>query len=419
MQKILFSFIGNTDPYGKLHNEKLSEGAIIRLQRKFSFDRLIIFLTFNENDKKGLENKGLLQEVFKEEFSNTKISIIETEVHNPTSHAEIMTKITPLWEAMLDQNPNDEYFFNASSGTPQLKIFGQLFAQKHPLNIQVFTVADPTQKEEDQPEIEQLDFSFLDEHFLKYSLKNYLSRANFLLMSEIFKSLKQKSVLAEKKSFYAACQNLFEAYHLWDSFRFSDAEKVWNQIPPDFIQKHPILIDQKKYLGKLINAQKQDAPETLTELFFNMQRRSAQGQYIDIVARFWRLWEGILNEMGAKHKSDWEKEFAPFLENLRWEKAPISTKLKFLEKKEPDFFQKLKNKGYGEDLLDMPQGNKKSKLLKDKRNFSIVAHGMEGIEQKDAEKSLEIAEFLIRLELKNIKNPLDLQILQKWILSFY
>ncbi len=405
MKKILITFIGNTDPYGA----EGTKGAILVLQKEFSFDEIFVLPTQTQNIQ---DNADLLKDAFEEEkIGIPNIKIIQTTIQNPVSYPEIFPKATNIFEKIIEQNKDNEIFFNASSGTPQLKLFGQLFADQSDVPIQILVVNDPRKLQEGQNHIDELDLSFLESHFLKKSIGKLLENSEFLRIAESFEKLAQKTLLPEKKEKFQQFSKLFRAYHFWDLFQFQEAETIWKKNSNTFLTKILEISNQKEILGKLINSHQSETKESMWELFYNMERREKQGNYIDVVSRFWRIWEGVLDIEIEKRKEDWGKYQK---ENLKEKQNPsMGDKVKYLNDCKIQLFDKIKSKRWRNELLDAPKKDKNSKLLKDKRNSSIAAHGMRGIAQEDAKKSLKIAESLLKEIFGKVENVLDAEKLKK------
>ena len=150
------------------------------------------------------------------------------------------------------------------------------------------------------------------------------------------------------------------------------------------------------------------------DLYFNMKRAFARGNYVDVLSRFWRLREGMMNfrllvnfcldSRALLNKARDEKEAeraanlevlknSPYAERVNWEKSRIKTE---------DGLRSLS------DILcglfhdhELERFNKKFQWkfenLRQVRNTTIVAHGMSPVKKEDVEDCITIGKEIVEL----------------------
>jgi hypothetical protein len=185
---------------------------------------------------------------------------------------------------------------------------------------------------------------------------------------------------------------MWDLLHYYEAYqRLNSIERRWRDTV-DAGDIAVILRKQADFLSHLKSESEKETPENLVDILFNAERCFARKAYTDTLARFWRIYEGILyyrlrEEYGIEPRniasgkklslSEADKELRtlqdqPFLNVLK-------TSLKAMRKSSQ---QEIKVEGLLEEL-------------REKRNSSVVAHGMKPVSEEDAANSITAAKALL------------------------
>ena len=206
-----------------------------------------------------------------------------------------------------------------------------------------------------------------------------------------------KQIVADEKVEYY--MGIVHAYDAWDKFNHKKAQ----QNLKDYKEK--IFYDNKFFLHELENAKIKEE-YLIPDLINNAKRRMREGKYDDAVARLYRC-----VEMVAQYKLKKDYNLNPSEINiLDLRSKPIENIEKYEYKQDKNGMIKLALMEDYKLLTDLKDDlgkaieDKDLKELLEKRNLSILAHGITPIKKKDAEKlmekTIEIAKVVDKLDEK-------------------
>ena len=202
----------------------------------------------------------------------------------------------------------------------------------------------------------------------------------------------------EKREYW---KQMIEAYDLWDKFKHEESFAILRCIKGEKLNMN------KEFLGRLVHEKNNYRKYIylLVDLLNNAKRRIEETKYDDAVARLYRTIELIAQieldklDLIDKEKLRKDKTFVldpEKLENML-DKKTMEKLIKYREEK--DLTEgKIKiglHKSYdllssiGHDLGKKFEEDKQLFDLLSKRNKSILAHGVESVEKKTAEKLLK------------------------------
>lgn len=181
------------------------------------------------------------------------------------------------------------------------------------------------------------------------------------------------------------------AYLEWDRFNHSRSMEYLQDLNKSELAKLGVDISKnKKFLGILINAREKFHPHHIIDLLSNAKRRSEEGKYDDAIARLYRLIELIAQYQLLKHGID--------TSNVDIEKVPRELKEKYERRRNEkgkiriglfEDYELLKS--LGEELGHKFETSKELHDMLEKRNNSILAHGLASINKNIYDKFFKYA----------------------------
>lgn len=175
-------------------------------------------------------------------------------------------------------------------------------------------------------------------------------------------------------------EHLSEAFASWDRFDHEGAKKIIDTYRAKFAPDHINWLDSIKYLT--MNDSERQEPARLLDLWFNALRRAEQKRFDDAVARLYRLVEWTAQWILKKHcgidTSDIPEDKIPHESSISQNKEG---------KYQAGLIQAWQLIGYLRPESRPGKFSKENlKTLKDKmkiRNFSILAHGYQPIDEQN------------------------------------
>ncbi|MCR4429300.1 MAG: hypothetical protein NUV68_08225 [Caldiserica bacterium] len=425
-KKILFSFVGKQDPISQKNGE---EGSILTLVRYLKPDRLYLFPSGrgpsgSENEAENTEtNAEQLKKQIEENPESfnpgLKVKIIPIFFKDPTDYQEILEKTRESIRTILENSipENLEIHLNCSSGTPQQKSAWLIFAASRFFDstYKIWQVVEPRFQHEGN-RVKEIKIDFLEEEISFQRMVKLFKNNLFLSAKEEAESLSRLTTNWERRNKIRILARLFEAYHLWDAIRYQEAWKKLNHIYaeikniPDFCELETFIKNQIAELERISETPREN-PSNLRDLYFNASRCFQKGEYADTLARFWRLYEGLLYyrlrkfeiEPNDVQNSPGEKKDLVVNYLQKCNSKPDST-LKINRAQAPGVLTEVLNDSLLKELLEEripPEIGKPNKLKEiieemiQKRNKSIVAHGMNPVREQEAEKAIKVARYLM------------------------
>ncbi|KUK39803.1 MAG: hypothetical protein XD68_0652 [Synergistales bacterium 54_24] len=406
MREVLISFVGNQDPISKNTKEF---GAVITLCQHLKPDIVYLMPTAkgvgicSSTEDNAKETAEYLSELRDEISPGVVCYIRPILVSDPTDFQELLPSIRENIDNILNELKREgedfELHLNCSSGTPQMcACFYVLAHAGRLLSPHLWQVRNPKATQPGEDRVCEIKLKFLEEESIIGRLRHYLDGYHFEIMSIECQSLSEISVYSGRRNVAELVARALKAYSMWDLLHYREAYQRLNSIERrwrDTVDAGDIAVILRKqadFLSHLKSESEKETPENLVDILFNAERCFARKAYTDTLARFWRIYEGILyyrlrEEYGIEPRNiasgkklslfEADKELRtlqdqPFLNVLK-------TSLKAMRKSSQ---QEIKV----EDLLEE---------LREKRNSSVVAHGMKPVSEEDAANSITVAKALL------------------------
>lgn len=429
--RILVSYVGNNDPYGKT-DPKTGEpttGPILsildHLQAEGRLpDRTILLVTESHDREFPLLDGGTArhrQDGMEAQAKKVR-EAIAARYSPPITVQEVPLRVNPadldeVIEATLKGlkgqiNPEDEVHINVSSGTPAMSAAIVFLADSgHILCHFVWQSLDPTKLPSRACRIKQVNLAYLSEGDRLSRALSFLQSMAFAYAEEAFRELERNTFIFERRPKAEASAKLMEAYTLWDHASFGKALKALEEAEQAFERlggwgRILHLEEQLKVLEQVAR-DCQTGRETqaiLEDMYAAIERKARSGQLINLPTRARRLYEGILNfllyESGLE-ASDWE-ELGEKMKEL-WDLA-AEGQLTLLGSDEDEQKEKLK-------MLKA-----RYNAFSGARNQSYEVHGLGGISESLAKETLDAVREMMRLifpESRLAGHPFSPQALDK------
>ena len=413
--KLLLSFVGEQDPFSNNTNE---EGSIVTLCRMLKPDRVVLFPSDSGRDDGDTQkNAEATAYWLTTELSPApEVSCMPLSLANPTDYAQILPQLHGRLKtlASLLQAEDTVSCLNFSSGTPQMKSVWLLLANSGMFqNCQLWQVLNPTFVGAGEDRCRELSLTFLEEEEIIGRLDVFAGQFLFRHIADDMGRLRNISLHQDRKEKAELLRQLFLAYQAWDLIQYQKAYEVLEvaltkQAAAKTHPLHSLLKGQLDYLRKLKNAGKRETPENLCDLFHNAKRLYVKGIYTDALARFWRVFEGLLYYR-LREKYGIEPTDPPSSRNaknlaLLTETFPEADRFNFaigfnkahvlLEEKfrDADYCGYLQQTGKFRSGTETVAGAVRTLRLG--RNDSMAAHGMKPVTQEEVMDASRILETL-------------------------
>lgn len=124
---ILLTCVGDTDPIRDLH-----DGSMLHILRHYSIDIAYVYLS-EQMAKKEDEDHRYTKAIYYV-APNTEVHLVKTDVTTPHK-LDSLTELSELYYELVRQYPEDTFYLNLSSGTPQMKMLMFLYSMERQNNI--------------------------------------------------------------------------------------------------------------------------------------------------------------------------------------------------------------------------------------------------------------------------------------------
>jgi hypothetical protein len=190
------------------------------------------------------------------------------------------------------------------------------------------------------------------------------------------------------------------AYSAWDKFQHDTAFKALKSL------RSPEFNKNKSFLGKLLNAEEKE-PYWIADLINNAKRRGdIEHKFDDAVARLYRTVELIAQfRLRKEHKIEPSKLYSeqiPSSLREKWGLTGTDEKIKIGLEKDYELLA-AKEDIIGKKFIE----DAELRSLLSKRNFSILAHGLEPLNKKTYRKLLSKTIDLAQLTITNLNHDLE------------
>lgn len=238
-------------------------------------------------------------------------------------------------------------------------------------------------------------------------VKNLFNLYQFDACVRVLESLKKLTVKSELVNKIEDYEILAKAYSAWDKFDHEGALNILRGLKRDFID----VSNNKKFLNLLIKAERREE-YLIPDLINNVERRMEEGKYDDAVARLYRCIEMIAQyrlkekyEIDSSDVDTWRLKADLGLEEKiveKYEKKRDNDKIKLALNEDLELLKDL-----GDELGKL----KDDKLLQDllsKRNYSILAHGIQPIGKETATKFYDMVVKIAQKVIDDLEEKMEL-----------
>ena len=432
--RVLFSLVGKRDPYSETPPDQPPgldaegtlydyEGSVLTVCRKVRPDILYLFPSGrdgatppdNHTQDKAEEIKAIVKEWT---GGPTACEVRPLNVANPANVEEVYgcfkDRVLTIIEELMRNRPDGlaayKFFVDTTSGTPQMSEAARLYLAN--------SLLDPTYCQCLHPDRlqggERVVFpdSKLPELVLLKQIDNNVDGYQFHSLVGDCESLNGMTKVTQRQTIARMLKPAFEAYEAMDFMQYNRAFLKISQLhdlfdPIHFPRINAIMEAQKDFLEQVKEQQVDENVYNLVDLYFNMERAFARGNYVDVLARFWRLREGMMYYRLRNIYGIDQHDFAD-PPNLG---ALVRTLVQDFHDDELNRFEHRFNNVERCVYIDPHDGEEKEmgvlKRLRLARNYSIVAHGMAPVQEEEAKMCLKIGKEIIKLIPEVPESPGD------------
>lgn len=423
--KVLLSFVGKQDPLSEKTNE---EGAVVTLCRHLRPEAVYLFPSARALGVKSSteEEAEMTREWLKEILPEANCFVRPLALTDPTDFAQLLPAVKEAVAGVLQElsllPPPHEIYLNCSSGTSQMQACWYVLANAGYLpGAELWQARNPQDMLPTQARVQRIEVTFMEE-------ENILARIRRSLPGYWFQSIAQECAHLAEISLYAGRRALaemlaraFTAYGCWDLLQYREAydrlaalARRW-QNTTDAGAAARILEAQAAYLKQLAGEESRETPANLVDLYFNAGRCLERQAYTDTVARFWRLYEGVLylrlrEKWGIEPttlETSRDRGNLQSLENWLAARGGPGVRRLDLAKADKALQEALNDRGFQQAINQSIKAQRANSWeetrlaalleeLRQKRNLSMVAHGMKPVGAEDAANALRAAAILLQ-----------------------
>ena len=475
-KKVLLSFVGGRDPYNDKNNKeehsldivpenveprpKNEWGSILTICEHIQPDIVYLFPSCKEknpgNNTNTEENAEKVKAILMKnrgERSSFLCKILPLDIQDATDFEEISVEMEKKIDAVLQELGDIaryEFHLNCSSGTQQMAAVGYVFANSGKIpEIKRWQCKDPERLRPREERLREINTAFLDESIYRKRIEAGMNRLAFLSVKENSATLSKIAGSEKQRQIGTLLSQVFDAYLFMDVLRYQDAYVTLRNVEqhPDFgglmnAELKDILKEQVETLKILQEGSIKETPQNLVDLYFNMQRCFERGNYADVLARFWRMGEGSLyyrleskwgiNPRDLNNSSN-KNSLAILRQESRYQPTRHRKEFIGFEGGRKALLEVFKDKAY----IEMWKSYTKEQYypskkvwdenriisLINKRNDSIVAHGMRPVLKENAEDCLPIAEAMLLALVPDAEQrireyPFKKELIERWMTLF-
>ncbi len=427
--KILVSPIGLSDP---VSDRRPGEGPTLTLCRHLRPDIVFLLPTADRPDVKdstyerGEKTKEQLEAI----LPNTEVYIRALDVSDPTDFSQILPQLRLSINSISEQTqsyPEREFFINVSSSTPQIQAACLLAVSSGLLPAKALQVADPRYAPEGE-RVREVPVTLLQEEEQIDRVARLFQRYLFDACIEELKSLERLTSSRGRRDAAENWRLLCQAYAALDRLDYEHSYREMSSLTErvvgtsEYHSVAPPLAEQLSTLEELKDSTEQENQLILTDIYHNACRRFQQGNFADTLARIWRVIEGGmfyylrenygieptgLNKSSCTQGSESSSNLAA--DKINGLMAEGKKYLSFESSR--TMLEDLKDEAFCDFLVEKVtlQGRTKQigglmKSVQERRNYSVIAHGVKPVQEETAQMGLGVAgcflHFLFpRLEL--------------------
>lgn len=338
MARVLVSYVGSNDPYGREDpgTGEPTAGPILsildHLQDQGKLPQRVILLVTETHEREfplqaggkarhrqeGMEGQaeGLREAIAQRYSAPIQVEEIPLRV-NPADLDEVIKATLEGLRGRLD--PQDEVHVNVSSGTQAMSAAIVFLADSgHILHHYVWQSLDPTKLPPGAIRIKPVNLAYLSEGDRLNRALNLLRAMAFDHAEGAFKEITENTLIPERRPKAEAAARLMRAYRLWDLADFEGALDTFKGIEgllrsssesgsesesgrgEELLEgwAHlPYLRDQEELLEQLAEDCRtgRETRALLEDMYAGIERRRRSGHLINIPTRARRLYEGLMN----------------------------------------------------------------------------------------------------------------------------
>jgi hypothetical protein len=424
-KKVLLSFVGDRDPYPSswqrlkyfIKTGKANEGSVLTLCRVLRPDKVYLFPS---RQKPGLTsstegNAIAVKKILKQILPSSECEIFSLDIERandlPGIYKSFRENVLKVVEGL---GPLDEYEFslNTSSGTQQMSQAAQLYLSTSPLQARYYQCSAPQFVQKREERVRLVSATPIEETALLKQIQDNVARFQFHLLVADCKRLINISPLKERKVIANILSRAFQAYESLEQMEYRNAynsiQAVQDTMKMTLLPQHliKILDAQKKFLGSLQDEKEEESVHNLTDLYFNICRAFGRGNYADVLARFWRLREGMLyyrlqacygvnirnlNQANPNVQSiSHNKTFNGHIVDNRINASSMGLFVNILISLKDTVLEKFERQ-------HDHRGDGKLNRVRETRNHTFIAHGMKPVTKEDAVVCVKLAEEILPL----------------------
>ncbi|MEW5920391.1 MAG: RNA repair transcriptional activator RtcR family protein [Bacillota bacterium] len=404
--KVLLSMVGNRDPYAACtQTGSLSEGSILTLCRHIQPDIVFLFPSaaqLAEKTSNTQVNAEKTREALLVLWPDIKVLLYPLGLPDPTDYRQVLHLMEQMVGSVRQQAQKElglkvEYHINISSGTPQMQACWLLLVNGGRLKAKVWQVIAPQWQKGPEARCRVVETEFVEEQNKISRVQNFFANYYFKAAQDELELLALSTYLPQRAFLAEEMAKVCEAYHHWDLFQHEKAQSLLTDVSknlsrfPDMSQLNNKFKAQIETLQLIISSRDKESEINLLDLFHNAQRRRSAQQYVDCLARFKRLYEGCQNffirselqiDPTPKYRNQphWVKEIVQkqpdaYLVLSDWERILMAKKKRF---------------PVSEHLAN------EIREYNEKRNKSIVGHGMGSVREEDAQLAMKLARKILQ-----------------------
>lgn len=424
-KKVLLSFVGMRDPYPDDKSgapDTSSSGSILTLCKELKLDSVYLFPSSKKkakDPKNQTEDRAYeVKHILKEQRKSPECHILPLEVKDVTDIQELYkhfkNNLLSVLNSLSSWHPKGlsgyKFYFNTSSGTQQMSQAAQLYLSISRIRPQFYNCVAPQFADVEGRRVRLIEAPLVTETSLLARLEENAKCGYFYAAINDCASLAELTLLPERSTIAKLLGKAFAVYEAMDFMQYKEAfegiEKIESMLKTLSLPRlGEILAEQRSFLEHVKENSEEENIHNLVDLYFNMGRAFERGNYADVLARFWRLREGIMyyrlwvnHGIDRRHLGRSKAKSLECLKKSSFDKTVNWKTMKFV-KQDLSVFSGILKKVFGDTDLQAFEKQFRSKLenLRSRRNHTIVAHGMLPVAREDAEICLDIGKELIEL----------------------
>jgi hypothetical protein len=276
--------------------------------------------------------------------------------------------------------------------------------------------------------IELIKVDFLEENAILNRIEEYCTIGAFSSIKLEAKRLENISIYSQQKQKAEILSEIFSGYENWDLIKYKEANdklfKVINRYNncKDMADLMEILEKQYEYLKNLNKANGMETEYNIVDLYYNALRRFERKDYTDTLARFWRIYEGSLyyylrKKYGIEPTNLTASTNRDSYNRIKESNITGNNSLSIYnsDKALEEIFKDNKFIHFKNSEITVKRSESQQKLkaakildeLRNKRNNSIVAHGMKPVSETDAENAVILSKELLEKVVLSDRNMIE------------